>query len=127
MASPLSLLGFLMTHAVILWYFQVINREKVPVSIGPFSGAILTGMVLSAVGFALDPGGLTGGLMAVTLFMGGFILWLLTQRKVPDGNLIVSTGQPMPLLAATTDTGAAFDLASLKGRRVMVKFFRGSW
>jgi hypothetical protein len=123
----IALTGLLLTHAAIIWYFMVINREKVPVDVRPFAAVILTGMALTAVGLALDPGAPAGVMFGITAAMGGFILWLLTQRRLPDGALIASVGQPMPPLSATTDTGVAFDLAALKGRRVMVKFFRGSW
>jgi hypothetical protein len=127
MGPIIALAGFLITQGVISWYFTVINREKVPVSVGPFAGAILAGMALTAVAVALEPGVLTGTLLGLNGVMGGGILWLLTQRKLPDGELIAAVGQPMPPLSAPDNTGAPFVLASLKGRRVMLKFFRGSW
>ncbi len=120
MTTTLAAMGFLLTHGVIIWYFTVINREKVPVSVGPFAGAILAGMALTAAAVALAPGAVTGTLLGLNLVMGGGILWLLTQRRLPDGDLIAAVGQPMPPLAAADDTGAPFDLATLKGRRVMV-------
>ena len=127
MTPIIALTGFLLTQGVITWYFAIIHREKVPVSVGPFAGAILAGMSLTAVAVAMEPGILTGILFGVNALMGGGILWLLTQRKLPDGELIAAVGQPMPFLSAPDDTGAAFDLTDLKGKRVMVKFFRGSW
>ncbi|NOY27684.1 MAG: hypothetical protein GXP62_17605 [Oligoflexia bacterium] len=126
-ALALALAGFLLSHGVITWYFLVINREKVPVSVGPFAGAILCGMALSIAALVLGPSWTTGVMGAINLGLGSGILWLLTLRKLPNGHLIATVGQPMPPLSATDDTGAVFDLAGLKGRRLMVKFFRGSW
>ncbi len=116
-----------LTLGAIVWYFVVINKEKVPVSVGPFAAALLLGMATSLVGVGLSPGLTTALPAGVGVALGGFILWLLTQRRLPDGELVVGVGDPMPALVATDDTGADFDLASLKGRRVMLKFFRGSW
>ena len=127
MALAVALAGMTLTLGAIVWYFLVINREKVPVSVGPFAASLLLGMATSLAGVGLSPGVATAVPAGVALALGGFILWLLTQRRLPDGELIVGVGDPMPALVATDDTGADFDLASLKGRRVMLKFFRGSW
>ena len=127
MALAIALVGFAVTHGVITWYFVVINKEKVPVNVGPFRAVILAGMALTTLALALQPGAATGALFGINAAMGVFILWLLTQRKLPDGDLIARTGEPMPAFAAPDHTGTPFDLASLKGKRVMVKFFRGSW
>jgi len=127
MALALAIAGFLITQGVITWYFVVINKEKVPVEVGPFRAVMALGMLLSSVGLWLAPGALIGALFGINVGMGVGIFWLLTQRKLPDGHLIASLGQPMPALSAPDDTGAPFDLSDLKGKRVMVKFFRGSW
>ncbi len=123
----LAVAGLSIVLVAITWYFAIIHTERVPVSVLPFAGVILTGMGLSATAAALDPGLLTVTLGVLSVFMGGFILYLLSLRRMPDGALIAAVGQPMPALAATDDTGQPFDLAALRGRRVMVKFFRGSW
>jgi hypothetical protein len=127
MPALLTLAGTLITMGVIVWYFWVINKEKVPVSVAPFAAVVVAGIVLAALAVAMEPRVLTVALLGLDLAVGGFILWLLTFRKLPDGALIAKAGQPLPPLAATDDTGAPFDLTSLKGRRVMLKFFRGSW
>ncbi len=41
--------------------------------------------------------------------------------------LTATVGVPMPPLRALDEQGRDFDLQTLLGRRVMVKFFRGSW
>ncbi|MCP4810335.1 MAG: hypothetical protein GY913_04760 [Proteobacteria bacterium] len=123
----MALVGFLLVHGVIAWYFAVIVVEKAPANIGAFAASIVLGMGLSGAGLALTPTAWTWVGFVATASMGGFILWLLTQRRLPDGELVVDVGDPMPPLTAATDTGTPFDLASLRGKRVMVKFFPGSW
>jgi hypothetical protein len=120
-------LGFSLVMGAITWYFLTISVEKVPVSVTPFTGVLVLGMLASLAGVALDPGLLPGGLAAVTVGMGGFVLYLLPLRKLPDGALIAQLGAPMPELIAIDQDGQSVDFADLKGQRVMLKFFRGSW
>lgn len=123
----LALLGATLTVGAIGWYFAIIHRETVPESVSAFAGTIMAGIALGGIALDLDPGLPTGVLFGLSAALGGFILFLLTQRHVPDGELVVDVGDPLPALVATDHTGAPFDLASLKQRRVMLKFFRGSW
>lgn len=74
-------------------YFLMINREKVPVSVVPFRATILVGMVLTSIALALAPGALTGTFFGRNVMTGGGILWLLRQRKMPDGDLVAAIGQ----------------------------------
>ena len=64
---------------------------------------------------------------AVSLSGGAGFLWLLTQGDTPDGELIVERGDLLPRFEARDHHGEPFDSASLAGRRVLLKFFRGHW
>ena len=57
----------------------------------------------------------------------GLMLSLLGLRRLPDGALIARVGAPMPPASALDERGRPFELASLRGQRVLFKFFRGSW
>ena len=39
----------------------------------------------------------------------------------------MTAGDPAPALAGTTATGAPFDLASPRPRRILIEFHRGTW
>ncbi|MCA9617961.1 MAG: hypothetical protein KC731_03005 [Myxococcales bacterium] len=56
----------------------------------------------------------------------GFAL-LYSQRKVPAGELQVRVGAPMIDFETVDHTGQPFATSSLRGQRVLLKFFRGSW
>ena len=77
----------------------------------------IAGLVLgSGDGFA--PWGVGVGVVFLYLsFTGG--------QRVDDQRIKV--GDAMPAFAGVDDTGAEFDSASLKGSRVLLKFFRGHW
>ena len=66
-------------------------------------------------------------LAALAAITGIFLVWLLAQRRTPDGALIVHVGQVLPPLAASNQDGKLVDIADLGGQRILFKFFRGSW
>lgn len=72
-------------------------------------------------------GALVAALAAVGLLLAGLFLWLLTQRKTPVGALKVAVGDTLLPFVALTSEGAPFDVAGLRGERVLLKFFRGGW
>lgn len=122
-----ALAGLIIVNAAIGWYFLTINKEKVPGPVGPFAAVVAYGLALSVAGLVLQFGIATVLMAAWNLMIGGLILYLLSIRKLPDGELIVSVGDAMPPLTALDANGAPFDLASLRGKRVLFKFFRGHW
>ena len=87
--------------------------------------------VLVGIARAL-PAGLDATLIALSvgslpLVMGPLFFFLLSQRKTPLGKLAVKVGDPLPAFAAVDSTGAPFHSDSLRGQRVLLKFFRGHW
>lgn len=127
MSLPLAAVGTLLVMGSTLWYFLTINREKVPVGVAPYVSALVVCGTASVAGFALGPGVATGALFALSALTSAGMLFLVSQRKLPDGELIARVGAPMPDFTAIDGHGQPFDLQSMKGRRLMVKFFRGSW
>ncbi len=127
MGLTFAAVGFVAVLAAITWYFSIISAETVPKSVGPFAGVLIGGIVVADLGVALAPSVATALLAGLTLLLGGSVLYLLPLRKLPDGELVARIGEPMPPLVALDQDGERFDLTSLRGQRVMVKFFRGSW
>lgn len=127
MGSIFAFAGFFAVTGAMTQYFLTIAAEKVPKQVGLHMSIFAVGIVLSLVGIITEPSGLTWSLGVLSISMGGLVLFLLSQRRLPDGALIATLGEPMPALSAVDHTGAAFDLASLQGQRVLFKFFRGSW
>lgn len=122
-----AIVGFVFVNGAMTQYFLTINREEVPENILPHQVVLALGVVLAILGLALAPGALTSILGALSISTGGLILFLLSQRRLPDGNLIAEVGEPMPALAAPDQDGASWDLSAHRGQRLMIKFFRGSW
>ena len=128
-----ALIGFTTVMLSIVTYFRTIPRGKVPKKVGGFAAKLIFGVTLSAIGLYLGLAGEgTSGLLvyipaALGLFLGLFILWVLTQRKTPLGDIKVSVGDKVLPFSATTSQATTFDSAELSGQRVLLKFFRGGW
>jgi hypothetical protein len=127
LAAGLAALGLLAVLGSTTAYFLTIDRERVPEGVRSFQAVLVMGILVGLGGIAAQPGPLPGALFAVTGGLGAFLLYLLGIRKLPDGALTATVGAPLPPLRALDEQGRDFDLQTLLGRRVMVKFFRGSW
>jgi len=96
-------------------------------------------LALQGVGALLGIGGIAtaiasgGGVVApavsggLALTVSGLFGYLYSQRATPLGNLRVKVGDPLRPFTALTPEGGTFESASLRGRRILLKFFRGQW
>ena len=123
----LALIGFAIVNVAMVHYMLTIAKETVPEDVRPLAAAETIGMTLAMAGAIMNPsvGTIIIGLMS--LMLGGLILFLLRIRRLPDGELVVSVGDAMAPLAAPDQDGNLVDLSTLQGKRLLVKFFRGSW
>lgn len=132
-ALSFAVIGFVVVFVTLILYFRTIPRGTVPVEIGGFASKLVIGVALSAGGIYLgySGAGTAGPLVYIPaglgMFFGVFILWVLSQRKTPLGNITVATGQEILPFTAETSQGDTFDSKQLKGQRVPFKFFRGGW
>lgn len=114
-------------------YLATVPRGTVPVV--PTRHMIAEGVgLLLAIGALTQLGGaslsvvIAIGLMTTVSVTGGSLFFfLLTQRKTPIGDITIAVGDTLPRFTATDHEGAAFDSESLRGERVLLKFFRGHW
>lgn len=127
MGLILAALGLGLVLLTTTLYFLTINKEKVPSARAPTAAGLVLGMVVSGAGLALGPGWAAGTMFALAASVGGLLVYLLSIAKLPDGSLVATLGEPMPPLQAVDHDGNPFKLGDLRGRRIMVKFFRGSW
>ena len=80
--------------------------------------------------FGVRAGSVPVGLMIVAgfaIFMALFFFALYSQRKTPLGKLQVKVGAPMLAFESVDSSGNTVDSDDWRGRRILLKFFRGSW
>jgi hypothetical protein len=66
-------------------------------------------------------------LSGFAIFMGLFFFILYSQRRTPLGNLQVELGSPMLAFEATDSDGNPVSSDDWRGRRILLKFYRGHW
>ncbi len=131
--SPVIFAAAGLATVVTSWvaYMATVPSGKVPLRpYGHFAAQALgAGLAGTGMATAMTTGGVLlpalVGAPAVTL--AGLFGYLYTQRATPVGRLRVAVGDPLRPFTALTPEGDTFDAASLRGRRVLLKFFRGHW
>lgn len=132
-AVGMSAGGFVVVMGTMFAYFSTIPRGIVPERITGLVLKLSFGMALAvaAIAYSVQVSGSAGAAViapsAVALMFGGFLLWLLSQRKTPVGELKVAVGDALLSFKATTSDGTGFHTDSLAGKRTLLKFFRGGW
>lgn len=131
MPLALSVAGFTAILVAWLGYLARIPKEKVPVRPVGTLALLAVGVVLVAVALGLGAkSGLSGGVTAISASAGAlalFFVYLLRQAPLPDGELVVSVGDRLPAFEALDGDNNRFDSATLAQKRILLKFFRGSW
>lgn len=92
--------------------------------------AVPIGAALAALAWALGWGAATPAaltLLAVSVALGAIAFVMYSLRRVPTNAIRVAVGESLPDFTAIDSEGGAFDSASLRGRRVLFKFYRGEW
>jgi hypothetical protein len=109
-----------------LWWRRI---QRVDVPLRPWAYWIAMGAscLLALLAFANGPGLLGGIGAALALLLGGMYLGLALISTLPTTPMALAVGQPAPDFTAPDSTGAPFTLSSLRGRPVLLKFFRGHW
>jgi FtsH-binding integral membrane protein len=113
-------------------YIATIPRDKVPRSPTIMLVTQPVGLIFAAVGlaFAIRAGSVPVGIMLLcgfAIFMGLFFFVLYSQRSTPLGNLRVELGSPMLAFEGVDSAGNAISTDDWRGRRILLKFYRGLW
>jgi hypothetical protein len=131
-AVGMSAGSFVWVMGTVVVYFRSIAEAKVPVRVTGLVLKLLTGigLALAAVAWSYRSGSLGAAVIAPAAFammMSAMLLWLLTLRKTPVGELKVQVGDKLLAFEAATAEGTRFHTDALAGKRTLLKFFRGGW
>ena len=125
-----SFLGFLALFVIAgtgaLW-FQRMKAVRTGEVRSLVIGLMALAALLSVLAFRAGPG-LAGGIAAgFTLTLSGMFLALQPLSPQARNEPVVRVGGPILDFTATSDAGETFDLATLRGKPFLLKFFRGHW
>jgi len=113
-----------------LHYLAAIPKERVPARPRAHQATMATALLLAAAAVALGAPGPDVASLVVALVATGlslFFFYLLAQAPLPDGALAVAVGDALPLIELKDSDGRLGRSADWRGRRVLLKFFRGHW
>jgi len=120
----LGLASLLVGLVVTARWFQLAWRVDIPRNPSTFRVLWGIGLLLGIAALVL---GSNDGFAPWGVGVGVLLLYLsFTGAQRADGEL-VEVGDAIPAFTGVDDSGAEFDSASLKGSRVLLKFFRGHW
>jgi len=109
-----------------IWFF-LLKKVKIPRVRSPFVMTMLLGITLAIVALTRDPGVIGEIAAVVAILMGGIFIVFRMQSALEKKTSTVAVGKPILDFTALDDQGRTFELASLRGRPFLLKFFRGHW
>jgi hypothetical protein len=113
--------------AVSAVWFHLLRRVRIPDDRRPFLAAHATALVLGVAALLLGAGTLGTvfawfGIVGAAVFIG-----LAAQAGQLRSRPAAVVGGPIVDFVLPDHTGKPFDLATLRGRPFLLKFFRGHW
>jgi hypothetical protein len=126
-ANGLALLSLvLMVGGWATWWRRI---QRVDVPLRPWAHFAVMGASLLAALAALGAGlGATSTVAALLGLLGsGMFLGLHTISRMPDRPASAGVGSAAPDFTAPDAKGESFQLSTLRGKPVLLKFFRGHW
>jgi hypothetical protein len=121
-------LAALAVLAATLWHYARTVREvRVPRRPRAHQAVVAVALVAAGSALASGPGWLGGLAAGATLFAGGVFLVLMRLSALPSVAPAVAVGSAAPDFTAPDTEGSPFTLSAQRGRRILLKFFRGHW
>ena len=110
----------------VVW-FRLIGAVRIPRVRAQYFAAMGLGVALGVAAFVQGTGIFGAIPAAFAILAGGFFLALRLQSGQDAREPAVKLGEPMLDFTAPDDDGNPFELASLRGKPFLLKFFRGHW
>jgi hypothetical protein len=108
-------------------WMRRLNQVSIPRDRRGYLAVCAGGAALGIAAFVAGAG-IVGGIgAAFGILSGGLFLGLRAQSRQDGRKPAVTVGGPILDFAAPDDSGQAFELSSLRGKPILLKFFRGHW
>jgi cytochrome oxidase Cu insertion factor (SCO1/SenC/PrrC family) len=126
-AALLAPLGALLVFGNFMFWWRALQEVRVPPQPQAVAFSLAIGGILCIAGLVARPGWLTGLLAVLTLPPVALFLFLDRIASMPEKAPAVRVGEVALDFEAPASDGTTFALRSLRGRPVLLKFFRGFW
>jgi hypothetical protein len=127
LGTVLGVAAGLLEGAVALRWFQLMRRVQIPADQRAFFAGHGLAAALGVAAFALGSGTI-GAILAGVAVLGATVFFgLAAQSAQPPLEPAVAVGGPILEFTLPDHQGKPFDLATLRGKPFLLKFFRGHW
>ena len=123
----LGVTGGLLELALSAYWLLLIRRVRIPKDLRPTSAAHLLTVALGVAALLLGASPVGLSFAAVAIAGGAVFLALQTQSRQARLRPAVAIGDRIIEFALRDHAGRPFDLAALRGKPFLLKFFRGHW
>ncbi len=126
-AALLGILAFLLVAGSMALWFRKINSVEIPEDRRLYVACWAGGAALGVVALTQGAGWVGGIPAGIAALAGGFfsLLVLISPQKVADNAIRV--GEKLREFTALDENGDEFSIASVSGKPILLKFFRGHW
>lgn len=124
----LSIISFSIVVSSVFAWGIMIYKFTIPNNRVAFIAAWLVGWSIGVAALVIGTESLLANIaLGFALVISSFCLFtvLIGGQKGGAGQFIV--GSPVPALSAPDENDEMFDMASLSGKPILLKFFRGHW
>ena len=127
LGTALGFAAFGLAVITLLLWFRQVNLVDLPDNRGLFVASFLTALGLGVAALIKRPRwfGVIPALAAIVV--GGFVPFSVSISKQEVATTGIQVGQTIPHFEAVNRHGDPFDSASLSGKPILMKFFRGHW
>jgi len=130
-AYTLAVIGLLTSFLGIVLYMRKVKQNrtpKTPVALGLF---MILGLVIEGYAVSITTNILGTISTLIPLSLSGILAlmlgYFLLNKNTPIGNIQVKVGDSVLPFEVATSVGNTFNSEQLKGKRTLLKFYRGSW
>ena len=125
--TAIALISLLLILSTGFVWFRRAMAVRLPENRSAFVAAMALSAVLGVLAFVVGVDWLGGVAAGVSIFLGSFLLFSVSISAQKGGSGAFHVGQPVPDFSAPNDAGDLFQLSSLAGKPLLLKFFRGHW
>jgi len=126
--SNIAFLGFAITALTIGWWVHLMFTVKIPRSRISFLVALVFASGLGATAKIMGTGHWLASIASgLSIFIAAFFVLtvIIGDQKGGTGKFVL--GQAAPAIVGRDENNEIFDMATLSGQPILLKFFRGHW
>jgi hypothetical protein len=127
LATAVGVVALILVATSATLWFRAALGVRLPKNRSTFVMVWLGGMTLALIALGSGVGWVGGTTAGLALLGGSFLTFTVAisrQRVAPDA---LKVGARLPDFGSLDENGDPFQLASVMGRPLLLKFFRGHW